>query len=72
MDICFNAFIPKPTEHTLVMRPAGKTYINGMCEAYRLDYDAEKLSQVLSRSEFEGVVDKINISIMEEYPCPGC
>jgi hypothetical protein len=72
MDCCFNKFIPHPTNDTLVARPAGKTYINGMSEAFVLEYDAEKLNGLLTKSEFEGILDKINEAIINEYPCPGC
>ncbi len=64
MDCIFNCFIPTPVSDTLVLRPAGKTYINGMCESYALEYDADKLKGLLTKSEYEGLVDRINEAII--------
>lgn len=44
MDCCFNLFIPKSSQDLIVIRPAGKTFINGMCQSYSFDeYDQEIL-----------------------------
>ena len=34
MDCYFNKFIPKPSEDTIIIRPATKTFVNGMAESY--------------------------------------
>lgn len=37
MDCVFNAFIPKSTDDMIVIRPASKTFINGMAESYSFE-----------------------------------
>ena len=40
MDACFNRYIPKSSDDTIIIRPASKTFVNGMAEVYSLeDYD---------------------------------
>lgn len=73
MDICFNRYIPKSTESTLIIRPSSKTFVNGMAESYSYQsYDAKKLDGILSQREFEAVLEQVNNAIFNEYPCPGC
>jgi hypothetical protein len=72
MDCLFNRFIPKPTDSTMVLRPGSKTYINGMCDNYQGKYNEEKLKGLMTRNDFEGIIDAINDSLVHEYPCPGC
>ena len=48
MDVCFNRYIPKKKLDLLVIRPATKTFVNGMAEAYSYqDYDAELLKGII-------------------------
>lgn len=57
----------------LVIRPATKTFINGMAEAYSFeDYDVKLLEWNMSKRDYESMIEKINNSIWSEYPCPGC
>ena len=73
MDCCFNRFIPKSTNDMLVIRPASKTFINGMAEAYSFDdYDERFLKGILFQREYDAIVERINNAIYSEYPCPGC
>lgn len=44
MDCCFNRYIPKSTSDTIIIRPATKTFVNGMAEAFSYkDYKEELL-----------------------------
>lgn len=73
MDCCFNRFIPKSTPDCFVIRPASKTFVNGMAEAYSFkDFDVKLMEWNMSRREFEAMIERINNSIWSEYPCPGC
>lgn len=63
MDSCFNKLIPKPQASTIIFRPASKTYINGMCDSYQSSYDEEKLNGILTKKEFESIIDKMNDSL---------
>ncbi len=48
MDSCFNRYIPKSSPDTIIIRPSGKTFINGMAESFSYqDYDEEKLKDIL-------------------------
>ena len=55
MDCCFNRYIPKSQDDMIVIRPAGKTFINGMSEAYSIeDYDENKIKpHGMTRKEYE-------------------
>lgn len=58
MDCCFNRFIPKSTQDRIVIRPASKTFINGMSESYSFeDYDNDYLAKYISRKEYERIID---------------
>jgi hypothetical protein len=73
MDCYFNRFIPKSQSDTIVVRPAGKTFINGMCESYSTeDYDNDIVSPYMTISEYNKVIDHINQALFNDYPCPGC
>ena len=49
MDICFNRYIPKSTDDVIIIRPASKTFVNGMAEAYSMeDYDPKLLAWNMS------------------------
>ncbi|TNV87506.1 hypothetical protein FGO68_gene13423 [Halteria grandinella] len=73
MDCVFNQFIPKSQGDLLVIRPATKTFVNGMAEAYSFeDYDIKLLEWNLSKRDYESMIERINNSIWSEYPCPGC
>ena len=73
MDCCFNRFIPKSSKDLVVIRPAAKTFINGMSESYSYeDYKDEDISKYISKKEYEKIVDQINGSLFNEYPCHGC
>jgi len=64
--------IPDPTSDTWVIRPAVKTFINGMAESYSFNYDKALLSPHLTRKEFDGIVRRINSALYSEFPCVGC
>ncbi len=73
MDSCFNKYIPKSTDDMIIIRPAGKTFINGMSEVYSFDeYDPQALKGILTKQDFESMIGKLNNAIFNEYPCPGC
>ncbi len=73
MDVCFNRYIPKSSDDTIIIRPASKTFVNGMAEVYSdQDYDSKLLAWNMSRTDYERMIDKLNNAIWSEYPCPGC
>ena len=73
MDCCFNRYIPKSKPDLLVIRPSSKTFVNGMAESYAYDaYEEHAMKGILTQSEFQAVVERINNAIYNEYPCPGC
>jgi len=72
MDCIFNMFIPKSTFNCVIIRPAGKTYINGMASAYSLKYPEEHLKGRLPQGDFEEGIALINETILEMWPCLFC
>lgn len=73
MDCCCNRFIPVSTNDLIVIRPASKTFVNGMAESYSFeDYNSDIMTQYISRKEYERIIDQVNGSLFNEYPCPGC
>jgi hypothetical protein len=50
MDCCFNKFIPKSKPDLIVIRPMGKTFINGLAESYSFDdYNIEIIGEYMKR-----------------------
>ena len=73
MDCYFNRYIPKSSEDRLIIRPASKTWWNGMSESYSFrDYDPKLMEWQMSQKEFDKMIETINDSIWNYYPCPGC
>lgn len=73
MDPCFNRFIPKSRDDLIVIRPASKTFVNGMAEAYSFDdYNVKLMEWNMTSREYERMIEMLNEKIYNEYPCPGC
>ena len=73
MDCVFNRFIPRTSQDTLIIRPYGKTFANGMAQTFSYDdYDETLLKGHLTRREFESVIEEVNNHIFSRYPCIGC
>jgi hypothetical protein len=73
MDCCFNLFIPKSKNDLIVIRPMGKTFINGLAESYSFnDYNKEIVGSHMNKSEYERIIDSINNPLFNEFPCCGC
>ena len=73
MDCCFNRYIPATTDDAIVIRPASKTFVNGMAYDYSFkQYDQKLMEWNMSKNEFNKMIERINNAIYNEYPCPGC
>eukprot|EP00347_Sterkiella_histriomuscorum_P016461 403353088 len=65
--------IPKSTQDTIIIRPYGKTFANGMAMTYSYDdYDSNLLLSLMSKSDYEFIIEEINNHIFSRYPCVGC
>lgn len=63
MDFIFNRYIPKQETSikdnkvsTIVFKPRGKTYINGMCDTYDARYSKSALEPYLTEKEFNHMI----------------
>src|SRR6476661_5020108 len=72
MDCICNLKIPKSGEHTYIIRPSTKTWINGIPLGYEDYYDASLLKNYLTEKEFSSIMEQINDSIYEYAPCSYC
>ena len=52
----------------------GKTFVNGQAIAYVNDYPSEHdmLTSVLTKKEYQVIMDTINDRLYEYFPCPLC
>ena len=67
-DFFFNLQIPNSTDTVIVLRPVGKTFINGLGRCYEEEYD-ERLRGRITRQEFTSIIEKINDRLGELFPC---
>lgn len=51
-DWLFNMQIPESSEHIIVIRPNGKTFITGLAQSYSEEFDDEAFRGYLTRREF--------------------
>lgn len=71
MDCIFNTYIPKSTEYRFIIRPAAKTFVNGIAPLYNETYPPE-ISHYLSEQEYRIFVKKVNKELFYEWPCLFC
>ena len=62
LDWLFNLQIPESTDRVVVIRPASKTFINGMASAYEEDYDRDFLKDYMTMHEFTSMMERLNDS----------
>ena len=57
-DCCLNKYIPKSTNDMIISRPAGRTYINGMCESFSFNgFHGILHSDLIPLSEYERIIE---------------
>ena len=71
-DWLFNLQIPESTSRVVVLRPASKTFINGMASVYEEDYDQDFLADFMTMHEFSSMMEKLNDSFSTQFPCAFC
>ena len=72
MDWLFNLFIPKSTSEVYIIRPKGKTFINGIASSYSSQYDEEILGEYINHQDFKYMIDYFNEILFNMWPCPLC
>jgi len=72
MDCIFNTCIPHSTKDRIIIRPYGKTFVNGMAASYDFHYPREFLSSVLSEADFTSMMQDINDCVQSFWPCCFC
>ena len=56
-----------------IVPPFGKTFITGLASSYALDsYNPELLSQFITDREYAELIDRINSTLIEYWPCTPC
>ena len=71
MDCIFNSYIPDSTSRRFIIRPAAKTFVNGIAPVYGETFPGE-LSKYMSEQEFRSFVKKVNKELFYEWPCLFC
>ena len=72
-DPCFRCLIPESSESVHIVPPFGKTFITGLASSYTLDsYNPELLSEFITDKEYAELIDKINSTLIEFWPCTPC
>ena len=72
LDWLFNMQIPESTEHVIVVRPTGKTFITGLAQSYSEDYDQKVFEDYLTKQEYTRIMESINDVLFNFFPCPMC
>ena len=65
-------YIPESSEHIIVIKPNGKTFITGLAQSYSEDFNEEAFSGYLTKREFVNIMEAINDSLFNYFPCPMC
>jgi hypothetical protein len=53
------------------MKPNGRQFINGLSSSYESTYD-ERLRGIMDEDELKNVIQRLNHSIQEFWPCDAC
>eukprot|EP00347_Sterkiella_histriomuscorum_P009196 403342157 len=73
MDPLFNKLVPQSKPKVFIIRPRGKTFITGLASSYDEDsFDEGILGKNISQREFKKIVEKLNETIIENWPCSTC
>ncbi len=72
MDCVCNKNIPESTPDRIIIRPAGKTWINGLASRYSDEFPKDLLGKYMTQKEFQEFIGNVNNSIEYFWPCPLC
>ena len=72
MDCIFNLQIPASTKNKVIIRPVGKTFVNGIANSYSMTYPRELLAGRLNEMDFKNIMEDINEGLMSYWPCCYC
>ena len=62
--------IPDSSDNIVVVRPSGKTFVTGLASAFDEEYDAERLTDHIAASEYQKMIETINDTLLNYFPCP--
>ena len=71
-DWLFNLQIPDSDDRTVIVRPTAKTFFNGLASSYDEDFDYERLSPYMTRKEYTDMMERLNDSLSNMFPCTLC
>jgi hypothetical protein len=69
MDCLFNLQVPRSKENTLIIGPAGKTFVTGLAKSYAGKYDRDILGGRITEDDFKYMIDHLNSIISHFWPC---
>lgn len=72
MDCLFNRRIPMTTSSVYIIKPASKTWINGIPRSYEIEYDPVFLSPYITERQYERLILTINDVLFSFAPCDLC
>ena len=69
-DWLFNTQIPRSSSSVVIVRPASKTWVNGLAQTYSELYDEDRLGGYIEQREYEQIMERINDMLINYFPCP--
>jgi len=73
MDVLFNKMVPPSKDNIHVIRPYGKTFINGLASSFEIDsYNKELLGHYITKTEYESMIENLNDILYNNWPCTPC
>lgn len=54
------------------MPPASKTWVNGLAQTYSEEYDEPRLRNFIDRRTYLDIMERINDTLINYFPCPLC
>jgi len=68
MECFFNNFVPDSTESTIIIKPIGRTFIDGLSSSYDDTYTPQ-LQPYLEEQVFKNCINDINNILTNYWPC---
>ena len=68
MECFFHFLAPKSTNSIIILKPTGRTFINGLSTSYDSNYPS-KLEPYINENIFKQLIVEINETLINYWPC---
>lgn len=68
MECLFNRYIPDSTKNLIIIKPIGKTFINGLASSYDESFPIE-LNGKIDELTYKNAIGEINENLINYWPC---